>query len=82
MKRRDQAGGEKQVVKPETTLSREESPLSPQRAFVVQFRAGAGAESWPFAGRVEHMASAQATRFRSLEELVAFITRVLSEVRE
>ena len=34
------------------------------------------------AGRVEHMASAQATRFHSLEELVAFITRVLSEVRE
>jgi hypothetical protein len=68
------------VVKSETTPAREESPLSLQRAFVVQFRAGAG--SGPFAGRVEHMASAQATRFRSLEELVAFITRVLGEVRE
>lgn len=82
MKRRDQAGGEKQGVKPKTTLTQEESPLSPQRAFVVQFRTGAGAESGPFAGRVEHMVSGQATRFHSLEELVAFITRVLSGVRE
>ena len=70
------------MVKPETTLTQEESPLSPQRAFVVQLRAGAGREPGPFVGRVEHIVSGQATRFHSLEELVAFITRVLSEVRE
>lgn len=60
--------------------SEETPPLSPQRAFVVQFRAGA--ERARFTGRVEHMVYAQATRFESLEDLVAFITRVLSEVHE
>jgi hypothetical protein len=55
-------------------------PLLPERAFVVQFRAGAGIEPERFAGRVEHIVSAQATQFHSLEELQAFMARVLSEV--
>jgi hypothetical protein len=54
-------------------------PLSPEAAFVVQFRSGSG--SVRFAGRVEHMPSARATHFGSVEELLAFITRVLAEVR-
>ncbi len=54
-------------------------PRRPERAFVVQFRAGAGSEPERFAGRVEHIASGQATHFDALEELVAFITRVLAE---
>ena len=60
----------------------EAPPLSSRRAFVVQFRIGAGAEPARFTGRVEHMTSGQATRFESVEDLVAFITRVLAEVRE
>ena len=63
------------------TGAEEDAPLSPQRAFVVQFRVGTGAEQERFAGRVEHMVSGHATRFHSVEELVAFITRVLSDVR-
>src|SRR5262249_15385059 len=55
-----------------------EPPLSPYRAFVVQFRAGA--EPNHFAGRVEHMTSGQAARFSSPEELLAFLTRVLTQM--
>jgi len=62
--------------------SEETPPLSPQRAFVVQFRTGTGAEPGRFVGRVEHMTSGQATRFASVEDLVTFVTRVLAEVRE
>jgi hypothetical protein len=65
-----------------TELMEETSPLSPQRAFVVQFRAGAGVEPVRFTGRVEHMASGQATRFESVEDLVTFVTQVLTEVRD
>jgi hypothetical protein len=55
-------------------------PLSAQRAFVVQFRSGS--EPGGFAGRVEHMPFAQATHFGSVEELLAFLTRVLAETRD
>ena len=61
-------------------LSKEPPPLSPERAFVVQFRSGSGPGR--FAGRVEHMPSARATHFGSVEELLAFITRILAEVRD
>ena len=59
----------------------EESPLSPQRAFVVQFRAETKLTQGRCAGRVEHVTSGQATHFSSLEELLAFIARVLATVR-
>jgi hypothetical protein len=58
-----------------------ESPLSPQRAFVVQFRAETVVEQWHFTGRVEHVVSGQATQFHSLEELFAFMARMLASVR-
>jgi hypothetical protein len=58
-----------------------EPPLSPYRAFVVQFRAETELERGQCAGRVEHVVSGQATHFASLAELVAFMARVLSEVR-
>ena len=50
-------------------LSEELPPLSSERAFVVQFRCGSADER--FAGRVEHMPSARATHFGSVEELLA-----------
>ena len=59
----------------------ERSPLSPHRAFVVQFRAETAVEQGRFAGRVEHVVSGQAAHFASLEELVAFMGRVLTQVR-
>jgi len=59
----------------------ERSPLSPHRAFVVQFRAETAVEQGRFAGRVEHVVSGQAAQFQSLAELVAFMGRVLATVR-
>jgi hypothetical protein len=57
-----------------------EGPLSPTRAFVVQFREETEAAREHFAGRVEHMVSGRAMRFHSPEELLAFFARVLSAV--
>lgn len=57
-------------------------PLSPQRAFVVQFRVGTGAKPTHFVGRVEHMTSGQAGHFASAKELITFLTRVLTEVQD
>lgn len=54
--------------------------LPANRAFVVQFRTAEGDGSEASAGRVEHLVSGQATRFASVEELLAFIARVLSDV--
>ena len=61
--------------------SRGQTSLSPHRAFVVQFRAETAVEQGRFVGRVEHVVTGQATQFASLEELLAFIARVLSTVR-
>ena len=58
-----------------------ESPLSLYRAFVVQFRAEAKVTHGRYAGRVGDMVSGQATHFASVEELLAFIGRVLATVR-
>ena len=57
-----------------------ESPLSPHRAFVVQFQAETKVARGRYAGRVEHVVSGQATHFASLEELLAFIGQVLATV--
>lgn len=66
----------------EALESPEGSPLSPRRAFVVQFRAETEtAQEW-FAGRVEHMVSGRAVRFSSPEELWAFFKRILSTVHD
>lgn len=56
-------------------------PLSLQRSFVVQFRGDTGAQPAVYDGRVEHVTSGQATLFSSSEELLAFITRVLTAMR-
>jgi hypothetical protein len=46
---------------------------------VVQFRTRPrGAPSWE--GRVEHVVSYQVARFHSLDELLVFMLRVLTEV--
>lgn len=58
-----------------------ERPLSPARAFVVQFREETAGAQKGFTGRVEHMITGHATRFASLEELRAFFVRVLSTLQ-
>ena len=55
-------------------------PLPTDRAFVVWLRAQPPGAPVAWDGRVEHVVSGQVTHFHSLEELVAFINRVLAGV--
>jgi hypothetical protein len=57
------------------------APLSVHYAFVVHLRVNAEVTKGRVAGRVEHVASGQSTHFTSLEELLAFMGRVLATVR-
>jgi hypothetical protein len=52
--------------------------LPVQRAFVVQVHAAAAVAQGQLAGRVEHVLSGQAAHFHTLQELLAFIVRVLT----
>jgi hypothetical protein len=61
---------------------RHRAALCPEHAFVVQFGPATQVGAGQVEGRVEHLVSRQATRFQSLEALLAFITRVLREVRD
>jgi hypothetical protein len=54
-------------------------PLPAQRAFLVQVHAEADLARGVLAGRAEHVVSGRATHFASLEELLGFITGVLTE---
>jgi hypothetical protein len=56
--------------------------LPSNRAFVVQFRALTAESSPAYDGRVEHLVSGQEARFHSLEELMAFMVRVLTDVSQ
>lgn len=51
-------------------------------AFVVRFREETDITAKRIEGRVEHIASYEAARFHSVEELLAFIARVLTGVKE
>jgi hypothetical protein len=57
--------------------SPDESPLSPQRAFVVQLTENTDVKRGQWVGRVEHVTSGQASRFQSVDELLAFVAQVL-----
>jgi len=48
-------------------------------AFVIQFRPETDVEAGRLEGKVEHVASYEATRFSSLEELLSFIAKMLKE---
>jgi hypothetical protein len=56
--------------------------LPSNRVFVVQFRAQPTGAAASYAGRVEHLVSGQVARFHSLEELLAFMIRMLTDVEE
>ena len=60
----------------------EKAPLSVHRAFVVHLRTSSDVARGPIEGRVEHVVSGQSTHFDSLEELLAFMARVLRERKE
>ncbi len=61
-------------------MAQPQPTLPTNRAFVVQFRAQPTGTPLGWEGRVEHVVSGQATHFQSLEELWAFISRVLAGV--
>jgi hypothetical protein len=48
---------------------------------VVQFRVPPTGTTLCHEGRVEHLVSGQVARFLSLEELLAFMSRMLDEVQ-
>jgi hypothetical protein len=48
---------------------------------VVQFRSPPAGEPARYDGRVEHLVSGQMARFHSLEELLGFMIRMLSDVQ-
>ena len=60
--------------------SEHRAPLSPHYAFVVQWATDTHIDAGRMHGRVEHVVSRQATHFTSLDELLAFMARVLREV--
>jgi hypothetical protein len=68
--------GEKMGEHPSPQAS--EAPLPAERAFVVQLRGQSHPRADLFVGRVEHVASGDSERFSSAEELLAFITKVLT----
>jgi len=51
-------------------------------AFVIQFREGTDIEARRVEGKVEHIASFRAARFQSLDELLAFVARILAECKD
>ena len=55
-----------------------ERPLPAARAFVVQVHAAADVGQGHWEGRVEHVVSGQIRHFHTLEELLAFMVRVLT----
>jgi hypothetical protein len=55
-----------------------EAGLGPHSAFVVQFRRGTELNTGAISGRVEHVVSGRVAHFQSLDELMAFVRRVLS----
>ena len=55
--------------------------LPTNRVFVVQFRIQPTGASSRYDGRVEHLVSGQVARFHSLEELLAFMIRMLADVQ-
>ena len=56
--------------------------LPTNRVFVVQFRTQPTGEPSRYDDRVEHLVSGQVARFHSLEELLAFMIRVLADVQQ
>ena len=56
--------------------------LPSNRVFVVQFRLQPTGAPSRYDGRVEHLVSGQVARFLSLEELLAFMIRMLSEAEQ
>lgn len=64
-----------------SSMTQPSQPLPANQAFVVQIRSQPIGGPWRCEGRVEHLASGQASRFASQAELWTFITQLLSELQ-
>jgi hypothetical protein len=64
------------------TVALSQPTLPTNRAFLVQFRTQPSGIPLSWDGRVEHVVSGQVKHFRSLEELLAFMVRVLTDVQD
>ena len=64
-----------------SSVAQSQPSLPTDQAFVIQFRAPTAGASPRYEGRIEHLASYQVARFQSLEELLAFMIRVLTDVQ-
>ena len=51
-------------------------------AFVIHFPEGTDIEAGRIEGKVEHIATFTALRFQSLDELLAFVARILAECKD
>ena len=51
-------------------------------AFVIQFRESTDIQAGRVEGKIEHISSYQSMRFHSVEELLAFVGRVLGAIRD
>jgi len=58
----------------------DDQPFPVQRAFVMQVHATAAVAHGHLAGRVEHVLSGQAVHFQTMDDLLAFIARVLTRL--
>jgi len=58
----------------------DDQPFPVQRAFVVQVHATAAVAQGHLAGRVEHVLSGKAVHFQTVDDLLAFIARVLTQL--
>jgi hypothetical protein len=63
-------------------MPRNQPSLPTKRAFVVRVHADAQVELGQLTGRVEHLVSGQATHFQSIEELMTFIVKILTETEQ
>jgi hypothetical protein len=55
--------------------------LQRHKAFVIQFAADVDIKAGRLEGRVEHLASSSSVHFHSLDELLAFLDRILNGLR-
>jgi|GEM_PF-2828237 len=68
-----------QPVYEHQTLTQGPSTLPLWGAFVVQFSGAANVTAGQWVGRVEHVRSGQVTHFQSVDDLLTFIARVLTD---
>ncbi len=70
-----------QLTRAGKTLTQDLSAFPIRSAFVIQFAAEAGVMGGQWNGRVEHVRSGQSTHFHSLDDLLTFITQILTDIR-